>query len=412
MTVWIVALLCLGLLAMEGYYQGAIRAAFSLLGIFFAILLAIPLSPIADWIFPLLGFDHPLVPRFFSPILAFFVVVALFKAGAEFVHRKVEYRYRYHVSDAERAVWQRMMQQVGLSLGIISGALYTVLICLVVSVFGYLTLQIGGDHSSSKMMRLINTLAADLQKTGMTKVVASLNPAPEIYFEVVDIFGLLYQNRLLEGRLESYPPFVVMAERPEWKAIGADKELQQDLQTEANVTKILENPKVQAVLTNLAIYNELVATDLKDLRAYLETGKSPKYDSEQILGRWAYDYPESFRLVRQNKERMASLAVSQFVRLKLELERRWEGSVLRATCDNKLAIQLPPNLEGTPVQGTNSPARLSLKGDWKRAGLGYRFTLADKNNKKYVCDATLVLPDHLLLNSLDGNFASFVKIAP
>ena len=89
---------------MEGYYQGAIRAAFSLLGIFFAILLAIPMSPIADWIFPLLGFDHPLVPRFFSPIIAFFVVVGLFKAGAEFVHRKVEYRYKYHISDAERAV--------------------------------------------------------------------------------------------------------------------------------------------------------------------------------------------------------------------------------------------------------------------------------------------------------------------
>ena len=38
MTVWIVALLCLGVLAMEGYYQGAIRAAFSLLGIFFAMI--------------------------------------------------------------------------------------------------------------------------------------------------------------------------------------------------------------------------------------------------------------------------------------------------------------------------------------------------------------------------------------
>ena len=107
---------------MEGYYQGAIRAAFSLLGIFFAILLAIPMSPIADWIFPLLGFDHPLVPRFFSPIIAFFVVVGLFKAGAEFVHRKVEYRYKYHISDAERAVWQRMMQKVGLSIGEIGRA--------------------------------------------------------------------------------------------------------------------------------------------------------------------------------------------------------------------------------------------------------------------------------------------------
>jgi len=397
---------------MEGYYQGAIRAAFSLLGIFFAILLAIPMSPIADWIFPLLGFDHPLVPRFFSPIIAFFVVVGLFKAGAEFVHRKVEYRYKYHISDAERAVWQRMMQKVGLSIGVVSGALYTVLICLVVSVFGYFTLQIGGEHSSSKIMRLINTLAVDLQKTGMNKVVASLNPAPEMYFEVVDIFGLLYQNRLLEGRLENYPPFVVMAERPEWKAIGGDKELQQDLQAEANISKILENPKIQAVLTNMTIYNELMATDLNDLRAYLETGKSPKYESEQLLGRWAYDYPESYKLVRQTKERMLNLAVSQFGRLKLELERRWEGAVLHATCDSKSSLQLPSSVEGTPLSGSNSPPRLSLKGDWKRSGTGYRLGLSDKNNKKYTCDATLVAPNRLLLNSLDGNPASFVKITP
>ena len=413
MTIWIVAVLCLALLATEGYYQGAIRAAFSLLGLLAAMVLAIPLTPLADWIFPLLGFDHPLVPQFFSPVITFFGVVAAFKGGAEFAHRKVEQRYKYHVTDAERALWNRLMQQIGLSIGVVTGAVYTLVICVVVSVLGYLTVQVGGQHSGSRLTRIVNAMAVDLQATGMHKVVAAMNPAPEMYFEVVDLFGLLYQNRLLQARLETYPPFVVMATQPEWQAIGADKEIQQQLQTEQSLTPILEHPKIQAVLTNVAIYKQLLEIDRKDLRAYLETGKSAKYDSEAILGRWHYDYPESFRLVRQNKARMASITSSQFLRLKNDLEFRHDGAVLQATCDRKASIVLPPNIENTrpPNSPSNAPPRLSLRGEWTLGARGYQLTLTDKNGRRVTCSAA-VTDNRILLSDLDGSPASFVRAAP
>jgi len=46
MTIWILVVILLASLAGLGYRQGAIRVAFSLVGIFVAALLALPLAPL------------------------------------------------------------------------------------------------------------------------------------------------------------------------------------------------------------------------------------------------------------------------------------------------------------------------------------------------------------------------------
>lgn len=64
--VWLIAIVCLGLVGLAGYYSGPIRAGFSFLGLFFGVVLAGPLSPLTKHLLPLLGLVHPLW-QFFVP---------------------------------------------------------------------------------------------------------------------------------------------------------------------------------------------------------------------------------------------------------------------------------------------------------------------------------------------------------
>ena len=64
---------------------------------------------------------------------------------------------------------------------------------------------------------------------------------------------------------------------------------------------LLNHPKTQDIIKNAEIAEALKQIDLKDLMRYLQTGKSPRYDDEKILGRWALD-PQA-TLIRERKRR-------------------------------------------------------------------------------------------------------------
>ena len=55
MLIWILALVLFGALGVIGFYQGALRVAFSFIGIIVAALLAIPLSGVFNWVLGLFG---------------------------------------------------------------------------------------------------------------------------------------------------------------------------------------------------------------------------------------------------------------------------------------------------------------------------------------------------------------------
>src|ERR1043166_565294 len=89
MIMWIAAIALMALTIGLGYRAGAIRTAFSFIGLVVAAALAIPLGSLFYWVFPLVGLRNPLVPQFGAPVIAFFLVSFVFKAIAAFVHRKV-----------------------------------------------------------------------------------------------------------------------------------------------------------------------------------------------------------------------------------------------------------------------------------------------------------------------------------
>ncbi|HTD68134.1 MAG TPA: CvpA family protein [Candidatus Limnocylindria bacterium] len=425
MIMWIAALVLIVLTTAIGYKQGAIRAAFSFVGLVVAAMLAIPLGPLFAWVFPLIGFKNPLAPKFGGPIIAFFLVSFVFKAAAAFVHRKVEHHFRYDRDDATRAVWEIMYKRVGACVGALNGVVYFFVFALIVAVFGYTTIQTGGAESESKVLSFVSKSAQDLQDTHMDKVVAAFNPAPEKYFDAADVLGLLHQNRNLLERLENYPVFAAMGEEPVYQALGADKELQAMIKSKASFSEILKKPSVQEVLTNSDIVTRVMELDVKDLKEYLETGLSPKFANEKLLGRWGYDVLATLRL---NKALRPEVPASTWFRLKNELSERFDGSVLTAFYNEKANFKLAPEMEGRATAYIASPgvrlpngqiqtnyvprwfmtnATFSANGKWSGAAPNYLVTLGNRNG---TATSEAKLQDSRLSLQFEGKALSFTRL--
>lgn len=352
MIMWIAALLLVVATVGIGYRQGAIRASFTFIGLLVAAVLAIPFGPMFAWIFPLIGFKSPLAPKFGAPVIAFFAVSLVFKGIAAFVHRKVEYHYRYHRDDASRAVWEVMMKRVGACVGALNGLVYFVVFALLVSVFGYTTIQIGGNESNSTTLSFLGKSADDLKATQMDKVVAPFNPAPTNYFDTADTLGLLYHNRNLIDRVGNYPIFAAMAQQPIYKTLGADKELQTLIKNKGSFEEIMANPTVSEVVSNTDLVKIVLEMDVLDFKEFLETGVSPKFSQEKLLGRWRYDLAESIRL---NKALKPDVAASTWFRVKNELVERFDDSVFTAFHDNTAKFMITTNMDGRASPMYNLP---------------------------------------------------------
>jgi uncharacterized membrane protein required for colicin V production len=340
MTIWILAIVLLGLCAVIGFYSGAIRQVTTLAGLLLAALLARPLGPVVRPLFPMLGVKDPIWVWALPPVSVFALVVILSWVAAYFVHRQVSLHYKYHTDDLHRMNWERLNRQLGICLGLVAGGIYLVALTLPIYIVGYLTVQVSED-SAPGGVRLLNQARADLKATGLDRIVASFDSMPPKYYEVADLLGLLYHNRLLESRMSGYPPFLSLAERQEFQDMAGDTAFLETLKTEQDIRALLANPRIQAVINNSELVQTLLMLDLKDLRQYLETGKSPKYDSEKILGRWELDVDG---VLVQMKKISMNITTSQFRRLKAVLTTFMSGMTVTALPDNKVVLKGKFNL--------------------------------------------------------------------
>ena len=126
MTIWILALLLVASLAALGYRQGAIRVGISLIGIFFGVLLAVPLGKPLVFLLKAFGMVNPMLLWLVPPVVAFILISAIFKGIALAVHHKVEMHYKYKAGDLKLSLWERLNHRVGLCLGVVNGVAYFV----------------------------------------------------------------------------------------------------------------------------------------------------------------------------------------------------------------------------------------------------------------------------------------------
>jgi hypothetical protein len=381
MTIWLLTILLLTCVAALGYQQGAIRSSIN----FFGIILAALLAPLAGKIFkPLLGITgvtNPIWLWVLPPLFGFILVMALVKIGAFFVHQKVDVYYKYKAGDLRLSLWERLNARLGACVGLLNGVAYLVLIAFVIHAFSYWTVQIASSDSDPKSVRLLNTLGRDLHSTGMARVARAIDPMTDSFYETADLAGLLYQNSLLEARLLRYPGFLTLGERQEFQTLGQDTAFAEMRLRGSSINEVLEQPSAKAVFANPELLKEIWATvqpDLKDLRGFLETGKSAKYDGEKLLGRWRFDSSGSMLAYR----RIKNVTGTEAARVRAWMQANFAKSSIVAAPDKMVALKNFSDLQIQAGQPT-TPGTKNLKGTWKEDGLdSYEFDLEGGTDKR------------------------------
>jgi len=382
MTIWILAFLLLALCGLIGYSLGAIRMIFSIIGLITAAFLAATVghmvSPMLKGVLGGFSIQNPVLFWALGPLAGFVVIVIVFTAIAEAVHRQVEVFYKYKAGELRYSLWQRLNRRCGACLGTINALIYLVLISFVIYFISYSTTQMAVNESGPKLVQLVNRAGKDVVSTGLVKVVRSFDPVPNTYYQASDIIGMVYHNPLTEGRLASYPTFLSLSERPEFQALANDTTFMEMMERQAPVSEILQNDKTKAILNNPGLLKDIwgmIGPDLGDLETYLQTGESPKYASQKILGRWDFNLAASVVLLKENKPNISS---TELRRLKYYLSIAYTKAVFVATPDQqafmKDVVWVKP---GTLVKKDMLDNLQKLTGQWQQSGDTYSVSLND-----------------------------------
>ncbi len=385
--VWLIAIVCLGLVGLAGYYSGPIRAGFSLLGLFFGVVLAGPLSPLTKHLLPLLGLVHPLWQFFVPQALAFLIVLIIFLIAGSVLHRKLSVHFKYKVDEKKLISWERLYSRLGFCVGLLNGAVYFFLLMLPIYIGGYFTAEAAAEGNNPPSAQFLTKTRAELHDQKLDRLLAAYDPTPPQIYQASDIADLVLHNPLLKSRISHYPPFLTLGQRPQFQALANDVQLLEMMDRQASLSEILKYPPVQAIVTNADLTGQIygiLGNDLNDLQEYLNTGKSPKFDEETILGVWTIDPQAS---LAQERKRHPGLTPRQLGKLKQEMYPVIMDLSLTATTDNQMILK---------KHSANSPnATVVAAGTWKKDG-NYQVSLPGskpENTEIEIAEGdTLLLP--------------------
>ena len=105
----------------------------------------------------------------------------------------------------------------------------------------------------------------------------------------------------------------------------------------------------------VAIVWGTVQTNLPDLMDYLKTGKSAKYDSEKILGRWDFNISTTIAMLRQAQP---NLPASEMKVIRALWTKGYEDTTFVAGGDGQAFLKNLPDFKSKP------PAPATWKGTW------------------------------------------------
>ncbi|MSU36670.1 MAG: CvpA family protein [Pedosphaera sp.] len=356
MFVWLLAALIVGFFAVLGFGTGAIRAGISMVGAFIALAFAGPLGKLVAPLFSKMGIEHPLWLIVLPALITFGIVWLVFFGLGFAAHHPVELHFKYKEDDQTRKGFETMNKALGLFLGLLTGTVLFFSVGRLIYSGGYLTTQTSSENEPG-VLGYVNKIRQDMSGSGWDRTFAALDHTPPNFFKISDILGILYHNPLVHGRASSYPPFLRLSERQEFKDIGADQDLLKELTQGGSFMTITGNPKVQVLLKNEELTKELLATDLDDFRKYIETGKSPKYDDERILGRWRLDPVATLNAAKRSRQ---TITATEILLLRNLLTNALAATTLTAYVDGKLVVDTPapppPVAAATATDPTTDPA--------------------------------------------------------
>ncbi|HVU08048.1 MAG TPA: CvpA family protein [Verrucomicrobiae bacterium] len=370
MTIWILALILIASGVGLGLRQGAIRTSFSFVGIVLGGLLAVPIGKLFKPLLPHVGVHSETLISAIAPFEAFILVWILFKVGGYVVHRKAEVYYKYKAGDLRLALWERLNQRLGLCVGVMNGTAWLVLVSFIIFNFTYWTAQIASSDNETKTTQLINRLGRDLDSTGLDKAAHAVAPLPDDYYKMADLAGLLCQNPALGDRLINYPPFLSLVERSDFQQLAQDSSFTDGWKSGAPVGQLLNDPQVKSILKNNDLINTvlgIVKDNQDDLITYLKTGKSPKYDSEKILGRWDFNVGVSLAMLLQTRPNIPS---KEMKAVRAVWGPAFQNTILIAGSDGQMFLKNLPNFKNQP------PSPETWTGSWTVSGTNYDLSIS------------------------------------
>ena len=388
MTIWILAILLMALAALAGWRQGGIRAAISFAGILFAALLAAPVGKLFSLVLPIFGVSSPVTMWAVTPVCGFVLVLVVFKAVAQNVHKKVEVFYKYHAGDLRLTLWERLNSRLGICVGLLNGAMYFVLISFFLFNLAYLTSQTAVAANQPLPVRLVNQLGADLQSTGVARAAAAVGTLPPMFYKLADTSGFLMQNPDAAQRLVSYPGLASLWERDEMQPLVQDSALTNAIASGASVSTIMNMPSVQDFLHNKALSQSvwtIVQTNFDDITNFLATGKSAKFDNEKLIGHWEFNPAVTFAWMRQERPRMTATEARG---LRAWMLQSYAQTRLLVTGDNQIFIRSLPRVR-TGAAGQPPTTELNnWKGDWSNDGKTYSLHVTFETDEKFLTGTT------------------------
>jgi hypothetical protein len=376
MLIWILVLLVMASGVGLGLRLGAICSAISFVGILFGMVFAHLAGKLFKPLIAHVVTTNPLTLWSVPTIVGFLVVYALFVAVGVEVHRRVGVYYKYKAGDLRLALWERLNLHLGASVGILNGVAWLVLICFFLFNLSYLTAQVASSQSEPKWAHVVNNLGNGMQSTGLDKAGRAVGSIPDSYYRRADFAGLLRQNPRLAARLADYPGFISLTERSDVQQLAQDSSLVQEWDSQAPLDQILDNGQIQSTLKNTNLINtvmNLVQANMDDITNYLISGRSPKYDSEKIIGRWEFDVvPALGALLESNPK----IRPNELKNLRALWNQAYANTTFVAGSDGQAFLKSLPDFKKNPVE-TNT-----WTGQWTDAGSTYDLSLSLNNQTK------------------------------
>lgn len=352
MLIWTLAIVLLVGVGALGFYLGAARMTVTLFGLLLGAVLALPLAPAAQPLMGLFKVTHPIWSVVWPPIIVLLLIFFVFFGVSFFAHRKIELHFKYHSDDLSRFRWERINGRLGTCLGVGIGAVWLVILSLLIYIAGYPTVQVAAsDEGNPSWMRYLNQARRDLDSSGLDQFIAKFDPMPSKYYEAADIIGLIYNNPIVLSRLAQYPPFLSLGEQPEFQDIATDSEYSNMLLSKADIVQIVQHPKSLTIINNGEIREKLLSQDLADLQQFLNTGISPKFADERILGRW---YIDSYATLTAERKKRPDITSSEMKRLKKAITETMRSVELMATPENRVSMKVPSSVAADNPEGDNS----------------------------------------------------------
>jgi uncharacterized membrane protein required for colicin V production len=383
MSIWILAVVVMILTALAGWRLGAIRAAISFVGILFAVLLAVPVGKLVHPLLPHLGAGNPIYAWALAPIVGFILVAIVLKIPAQMVHNRVEHFYKYNAGDLRLVLWTRMNSRLGICVGLLNGALYFVLITFLIFNLTYWTTQLAVAPQQPLAIRLVNQLGNDLQATHLSRTASAVGTLPAEYYQFADLAGFLMQNPQVGPRLAEYPALTALWERDDFQALVSDPTVTNALASGATLGELLNNPSVQAFLENkdqTKLVTGILTTNLEDLTAYLQTGKSAKYGGEKLIGRWEFNPAVTVAWLRQSRPKMPA---SEMRSVRAWMTQAYAKTSVLVSGDNLVFVKSLPRLKTVAGQPPTTEQN-DWKGDWQANGTSYDLHLTFSGEEKFL----------------------------